>query len=148
MARDNDKALRANDEVDVEENDSEETVEARPKTEKNPRGAGRPKGAGHSLRTQLSRSDTRMTVLRYTLEHAIKDYENNHLKKTPKEKLDLRNNIDKIYQEIELEREKEKIAKEEEQDSSEKLAIEFWEQMIAGVQSIQSTIEKRVKEQI
>lgn len=146
MDRVNDKELRANDEVDVEENDSEETVEARPKTEKNPRGAGRPKGAGHSLRTQLSRSDTRMTVLRYTLEHAIKDYENNHLKKTPKEKLDLRNNIDKIYQEIELEREKEKIAKEEEQDSSEKLAIEFWEQMIAGVQSIQSTIEKRVKE--
>lgn len=146
MARDNDKALRANDEVDVEENDSEETVEARPKTEKNPRGAGRPKGAGHSLRTQLSRSDTRMTVLRYTLEHAIKDYENNHLKKTPKEKLDLRNNIDKIYQEIELEREKERVAKEEEQDSSEKLAIEFWEQMIAGVQSIQNTIEKRVKE--
>ena len=146
MDRVNDKELRANDEVDVEENDSEETVEVRPKTEKNPRGAGRPKGAGHSLRTQLSRSDTRMTVLRYTLEHAIKDYENNHLKKTPKEKLDLRNNIDKIYQEIELEREKEKIAKEEEQDSSEKLAIEFWEQMIAGVQSIQNTIEKRVKE--
>lgn len=146
MDRVNDKELRANDEVDVEENDSEETVETRPKTEKNPRGAGRPKGAGHSLRTQLSRSDTRMTVLRYTLEHAIKDYENNHLKKTPKEKLDLRNNIDKIYQEIELEREKEKIAKEEEQDSSEKLAIQFWEQMIAGVQSIQNTIEKRVKE--
>ena len=146
MDRVNDKELRANDEVDVEENDSEETVETRPKTKKNPRGAGRPKGAGHSLRTQLSRSDTRMTVLRYTLEHAIKDYENNHLKKTPKEKLDLRNNIDKIYQEIELEREKEKIAKEEEQDSSEKLAIEFWEQMIEGVQSIQSTIEKRVKE--
>lgn len=146
MDRVNDKELRANDEVDIEENDSEETVETRPKTEKNPRGAGRPKGAGHSLRTQLSRSDTRMTVLRYTLEHAIKDYENNHLKKTPKEKLDLRNNIDKIYQEIEVEREKEKIAKEEEQDSSEKLAIEFWEQMIAGVQSIQSTIEKRVKE--
>lgn len=146
MDRENDKALRANDEVDVEENDSEEVVEARPKTGKNPRGAGRPKGAGHSLRTQLSRSDTRMTVLRYTLEHAIKDYENNRLQKTPKEKLDLRNNIDKIYQEIEIEREKEKIAKEEEQDSSEKLAIEFWEQMIAGVQSIQNTIEKRVKE--
>lgn len=141
MARATDKALRATDNASDESNTT-----AADKPVRNARGAGRPKGASHSLKTQLSRKDERMTVLRYNLEQAIKDYENSKLPKTPKEKLDLRNSIDKIYQEIEEEREKEKIAKQEEENSSEKLAMEFWEQMVAGLQSLQKTIEKRAKE--